>query len=251
LRERLETAIPWHCCARHSGRRGLRSRASIDRGAREPASSGGPVAVRRLTQEQYRQTIGQLFGPDIKVGGRFEPDLRPENGLIADGSSQVAVTPAGFEQYDALARSIADQVVDKNHRDILVTCKPASAKAPGDACARQFLAKTGRLLFRRPLTQDELNTDVQVAHDGAARLNVPRGVDRNRPVLKPLETANAAFQSCEALVILALAPATAFADQKPADNAAGVKLPDRGTLQRSAAGLDCGGARGRDPATGL
>ncbi len=137
---------------------------------REPSSSGGPASVRRLTEEQYRQTIAELFGSDIKVGGRFEPDLRPENGLIADGSSEVAVTPSGFEQYDALARGIADQVVDKDHRDILVSCKPASAEAPDDPCARQFLSKTGRLLFRRPLTADELNTEVAVAHESAVKL---------------------------------------------------------------------------------
>jgi hypothetical protein len=140
-------------------------------GPREPDSSGGPLAVRRLTQEQYRQTIAEFFGSDIKVGGRFEPDVRPENGLIADGTSRVAVTPAGFEQYDVLARSIADQVVDKNHRDALVPCKPASAKAPDDNCASRFLSQIGRLLFRRPLTGDELKTEVAVAHAGAERLN--------------------------------------------------------------------------------
>jgi hypothetical protein len=140
-------------------------------GPREPISSGGPLAVRRLTQEQYRQTIAELFGSDIKVGGRFEPDIRPDSGLIADGTSQVAVTPSGFEQYDALARGVADQVVDKSHSDALIGCAPASEAAPDDACARQFLSRTGRLLFRRPLTASELDTEVAVAHDGAARLN--------------------------------------------------------------------------------
>jgi hypothetical protein len=140
-------------------------------GSREPDSSGGPLAVRRLTQEQYRQTIAEFFGSDIKVGGRFEPDVRPENGLIADGTSRVAVTPAGFEQYDVLARSIADQVVDKNHRDALIPCKPISSKTPDDSCAGHFLSQIGRLLFRRPLTDDELKTEVEVAHAGAERLN--------------------------------------------------------------------------------
>ncbi len=137
---------------------------------REPVSSGGPLAVRRITQDQYRQAIAQIFGPDLKVGGRFEPDVRPEGELIAEGASKVAVTPSGFEQYDVLARSIADQVIDKNHRDGLVGCKPVSQKASDDACATNFLSRIGRLLFRRPLAVDELKANVAVAHEGAERL---------------------------------------------------------------------------------
>src|ERR1700722_17467539 len=84
-----------------------------------PDSSGGPPTVRRLTQEQYGTIISDIFGADIKVKGRFDPDVR-EEGLLAVGHSHVSVTPASLEQYDTLARSIAAQVVDEGHRALLV-----------------------------------------------------------------------------------------------------------------------------------
>ncbi|MSO73478.1 MAG: DUF1588 domain-containing protein [Rhodospirillaceae bacterium] len=133
--------------------------ASGDTPADPPGAS--PV-MRRLTQEQYRQSIADIFGADIKIAGRFEPDLRTD-GLLALGTTEVSVTPAGFEQYNTMARTIAAQVVDEKHRDALVICKPAAIKAPDDACAGAVLARTGRSLFRRPLTKDELAKTVSMA----------------------------------------------------------------------------------------
>ncbi len=131
-------------------------------GPNEPQSSGGPPAIRRLTEAQYRQSIADILGPDIKVSGRFDPDMRTD-GLLAVGTGRVTVTPSGFEQYEAMARNIAGQALDEKHRDATMPCKPASAKAPDDACAAQFLGKVGRLLFRRPLLDSELRAQVDVA----------------------------------------------------------------------------------------
>jgi hypothetical protein len=135
----------------------------------EPASAGGPAVIRRLTQEQYQTVIADIFGADIKIGGRFEPDIR-KAGLLAVGAGEVSVTPSGFEQYDSMARSAAAQIVDEHHRDMLVGCKPASAKAPDDACTRSFYAKVGRMLYRRPLTPAELDAQVQVADAATSKL---------------------------------------------------------------------------------
>jgi hypothetical protein len=135
----------------------------------EPQSSGGPIVVRRLTQEQYQTIIADIFGADIKIGGRFEPDLR-KSGLLAVGAGEVSVTPAGFEQYDSMARGAAAQIVDEKHRDMLVGCKPASAKAADDACAGSFYAAVGRLLYRRPLTGGELKSQVAIADAAAIKL---------------------------------------------------------------------------------
>ncbi len=128
----------------------------------EPQSAGGPVVDRRLTQEQYQTTIADIFGADIKIGGRFEPDLR-KSGLLAVGAGEVSITPAGFEQYDSMARSAAGQIVDEAHRATLVGCTPVSIKAPDPACTKSFYAHVGRLLFRRPLTDQELNAATDVA----------------------------------------------------------------------------------------
>ncbi|MBY0510709.1 MAG: DUF1592 domain-containing protein [Rhodospirillaceae bacterium] len=128
--------------------------------------AGGPVVMRRLTQKQYEQTIADLFGKDIIVGGPFEPDQR-EAGLLAVGAGQVSVAASGVEQYNKMGRNIAAQVVDEKNRTVLIGCTPANAKQPDDACAKQFLARVGKFLYRRPLTDSELNSRVAAAHEAA------------------------------------------------------------------------------------
>ena len=44
------------------------------------------VAMRRLTEAQYRNSIADIFGADIRVAGRFEPIVRPVHELIAHGA---------------------------------------------------------------------------------------------------------------------------------------------------------------------
>jgi hypothetical protein len=138
-------------------------------GSAEPKSPGGPPIARRLRPDQYRRVIADVFGPTIKVEGRFEPDVR-DDGLFAVGVGRVGVTSTGMEQYDAMARGIAAQVVNEEHRDTLIPCKPDSATAPDDACAAQFFAKGGPLLYRRPLTRDELSEAVMLASSAAQTL---------------------------------------------------------------------------------
>src|ERR1700684_338429 len=93
-----------------------------------PASSTHLVGMRRITQDQYRQIIADVFGRTLKLGGRFEPDQR-DAGLLAVGASQVSVTASGFEQYDDMARSIAAQVVDEQNRIVTVPRVPHSNQA--------------------------------------------------------------------------------------------------------------------------
>jgi hypothetical protein len=135
-------------------------------GPSEPKTAGAPVSAQRLSAAQYRQVISDVFAPDIKLGGRFEPGMR-KNGLLAVGASAVAMSPSGFEQYDNMARSIAGQIVDAKHRDALIPCKPADAKKPDQACATATLTKYARLLFRRPATDKEIAEPVALAGQAA------------------------------------------------------------------------------------
>jgi len=136
------------------------------------ATDPGPikVAVRRLTETQYRHTVADVLGPQIKIEARFEPEKR-EEGLLAIGSSQLSLTSAGFEQYFALAGSIAEQALAEGQRDRVVPCKPADATRADDGCARQFVAAYGERLFRRPLTESEIAARVRTAAAGTARLH--------------------------------------------------------------------------------
>ena len=124
------------------------------------------VAVRRITESQYRHTIADLFGSQIKINARFEPEKREER-LLAIGSSELSLTSSGFEQYFALASSISDQVLGEKQRAASVPCKPDDPNQANDACARQFIETHGERLFRRPLTETETLTRIKTASAGA------------------------------------------------------------------------------------
>ncbi len=138
------------------------------------------VAHRRITEQQYQTAIADLFGPAIKVDGRFEPELRKE-GLLAIGASEVSISDAGFAQYFAIARRVADQVLlstpaqrdrqaaIQDARDKVVSCAPARADGADAACAERFVRTYGERLFRRPLTDAEVATRVQLAEAGAVQ----------------------------------------------------------------------------------
>lgn len=133
------------------------------------SDAGGPPVMRRLTQSQYEQVIRDVFGPTVELGGRFEPDPR-EGGLLAVGAGKVSVTTSGLQQYDIMARSVAAQVTGEERRDTMIACKPANVDAPDEMCARQFLSKVGRLLYRRSLTEGELSVRVANANSAAEKL---------------------------------------------------------------------------------
>ena len=126
------------------------------------------VAMRRITEAQYRNSIADIFGPDVRVAGRFEPVVRPVHELIASGAREASISPSGLEQFDAMARGVAAQVFDEAHRSQFAECKPADATKADADCAAKVLTPLGRLLFRRPLTGAERDFYVKLAGDAAA-----------------------------------------------------------------------------------
>ena len=129
----------------------------------------GPIALRRLTTEQYERSIHDVLGRHITVPSRLDPDDRRE-GLLAVGSSFAGITPSGFEKYEAAAATIAEQALDAEHREQLVSCQPESRSSADDACARAFVDRVGRRLFRRSLTEEEASARVAIAREAANAL---------------------------------------------------------------------------------
>jgi hypothetical protein len=124
----------------------------------------------RLTPEQYQRSIHDIFGASIRVDdNKAEPGFRTE-GLLALGNRKLTVGSSELASYEAGARGLADQVVDPRHRAMLVGCTPKSEDAPDDACARQFIARLGLLLFRRPLSPTEVQTYVGTQNTEARQL---------------------------------------------------------------------------------
>ena len=135
----------------------------------EPVTEGAPPVTRRLTAQQFRNSIAAAFGPDIKISGRLEPDRRVD-GLVAVGSGRASISPAGFGQYLAIGQDIAAQVTDKSHRDALVGCQPKDAVRFDETCARSFLSAYGTKLFRRPLEPAEMKAVMRISRESTVRL---------------------------------------------------------------------------------
>jgi len=136
----------------------------------EPEISGVSPEFRRITLEQYGTTIDYLFGAAVELtGARIDPLVRTE-GLLRLGAGNARITPRGFEEFYALGRSIAEQVVSEANRDFLIPCVPADPRAADAQCAVTFLAEVGSVLYRRPLAAEELDLAVAVAADAAEEL---------------------------------------------------------------------------------
>ena len=73
-----------------------------------------PPQMRRMTEEQYRNSIKDVFSEDISVVGRFEPDVRID-GLAAVGSSVASISASGYEHYYAMAGRVAEQVISEDN----------------------------------------------------------------------------------------------------------------------------------------
>ena len=133
----------------------------------EPAEqydAGSPLRTRLLTADQYTNSIAQVFGEDI--ADSILPPIPPmarTDGLLASGSAFVGVTSDQVSQIQQTAAAIAAQVVDQEHRDFLIPCTPEATEAADSSCAALFLEETGRLLFRRPLSDSRLSDLVQIA----------------------------------------------------------------------------------------
>ena len=135
----------------------------------EPEPVGGPPQLRRLTEAQYRNSIADIFGPDVPISARFERPIRAE-GLISIGTSQAGMSPFAAEQYDSAAQSVVGTVLGPERRNEFLHCAPADATNFDADCARSFLSAQGRMLFRRPLAEEEADRFVALSGRAAAQL---------------------------------------------------------------------------------
>jgi hypothetical protein len=138
-------------------------------GPSEPDIQGPPPDMRRLTEEQYRNIIADVFGSPITVGGRFDEPVR-KSGLVTVGARNATVTSGSMRQFDEMARSIAAQVMAEPNLSFLVPCAKNSVGGYDATCAEEFISGTGRLLFRRPLDDNELHSRLAMVRDATDTL---------------------------------------------------------------------------------
>lgn len=117
-----------------------------------------PVQSPRLTQRQFVNTIRDLLG-DAAAAVAARVDLDDPIGLGDHRFRTMRAAVTGFddldiERLDGIAFEIARAVFeDAAGRARLVGCTPTTAD--GD-CAKGFVARLGRLAYRRPLAPEEI-----------------------------------------------------------------------------------------------
>ena len=133
-------------------------------------SAAEEMTFLRLTPAQYQRAIHEIFGPSIQVDdGAMVLGVR-DDGLLALGARRSTLSAAELERYEGLAQQIAEQVTDPGRRSTLIQCRPEADDAPDDECAGQFVTRAGRFLFRRPVTAEETDRYVAVAHTAVETL---------------------------------------------------------------------------------
>ncbi len=129
----------------------------------------GPIAMRRLTKDQYVSTIHSLFGADLQVLPPTEVDTRVE-GLLSLGANAATITPAGFERYESSARQVASEALSPDRRGRLLGCSPASPTTADDSCATEFVVGVAPLVLRRALREGEADAQVALARSATQEL---------------------------------------------------------------------------------
>jgi len=135
----------------------------------EPESPGTEPRVRLITTDQYVNSLRYVFGTGIETRVEFPPFQRTD-GLLSNSAALAGISSSQLEQFQGAAASVASQVIDPANRDFLIPCTPTDEGSANNDCAAEFLSKTGRLLYKRPLTDAELAQFVESAAAGADRL---------------------------------------------------------------------------------
>jgi hypothetical protein len=108
-----------------------------------PAVVAAPVPLRRLTNEEYNNTVRDLLGDTSRPADAFPPD---ETAGGFESNTVSPVTEALVERYMEAAETLAAHAARR--LDVLAPCPAAP---PPEACARAFIDAFGRLAYRRPL----------------------------------------------------------------------------------------------------
>jgi hypothetical protein len=132
-----------------------------------------PVAtMMRLTSEQYRNSLTDVFGAELTLVNALEAD-ETNRVYLSLGASQVGTSQRGVEQYQDAALALAEQLMaERNKLPLLSGCTPSAATDP---CIKRVVSNVGLRLWRRPLLPAEVDRYAQivsVAGTGAAELQL-------------------------------------------------------------------------------
>ncbi len=139
-----------------------------------------PSALRRLTESQFQNAILDVFGDAIIVAVPPEPDVMVE-GAASVGSSVSSISPRGVENLEAIAYDIGKQIMATEAAAarfapcLVGTPTPTPTPTPTiDApCLRSIASKYGRRLWRRDVTETELDALIVLATNAGTAMQAP------------------------------------------------------------------------------
>jgi hypothetical protein len=128
----------------------------------EPGAAGPslPAApLRRLSRQQYNNTVHDLLGDTTKPADAFQDE--EVLGTYAGSAELARVSPIAADQYRTAAENLAANA--SKNLSSLVGCTPKDT-ASEDTCAKTFITDFGLRAYRRPLTDDEVSGKLDVFH---------------------------------------------------------------------------------------
>ncbi len=150
----------------------LPSGVSTTPGVPLPASGAlGPVAVRRLSNDEYDTTLQDLLQAAPGTAVNFQPDAR--NLGYRNVAAALTVPLVVAEQYSTAAAKLAAQV--SANAATLAPCAGSDAAAEV-TCAESFITSFGANAFRRPLVAEEVTAYSKIFQDERGRTSYAEGI---------------------------------------------------------------------------
>lgn len=130
----------------------------------EPAAP----AMRRLTESEYRSTVDDVLGVGFLVPEVLPPDATT-NGWTSIAMSSITVSPSAVDQYEVAAFQIAEAVIGTpTRRNAIVGCD--ADDVANMACMRNMVEDLGSKLWRRPMSEAEIDVYAQAGFAAAQTL---------------------------------------------------------------------------------
>ena len=109
----------------------------------------GPTAGRRLTKQEFVNTVGDLFGANAAEGAQFIESEGAAQSRFRNDLLELTVSSQRITDYETVAQSAAAETPWPQ------IARFASCTEATSECQQGFVAELGRHLYRRPLVDSE------------------------------------------------------------------------------------------------